>query len=411
MNSRRARYLVSAALVVAFLFFHSALFAQLGITVKTPGTNFSVVGTKGTADNVAGGRRFRAPGFEALKIRGVLHVPPSASGVSKTHLLQQLAIHFRTSPSGPSLRSVELLNGSQREFLLQTNVTGDYTARETSKPENIANMWKWTSPIKVGSQSVIVLEIQFPGGIDSKVNSGEFILTSVDAQFQGELKPNVNDKSLPRPGTGTGTTQPPTTTTTTTSIWPNGKAYLFKGSQYVRYDAKADKADEGYPAPIAGNWPGFPPAFQEGVDAEVVWNNQKVYFFKGNQFLRYDIATDRVDPGYPLPIAGHWPGLWTDHIDAGVVWNNGKAYFFHGSQYIRYDIATGKTDPGYPAEIKGGWPGFPASFAAGVDNALLWNNGKAYFFKGSEYIRYDIAADKTDPGFPQPIAANWRGLE
>ena len=203
-------------------------------------------------------------------------------------------------------------------------------------------------------------------------------------------------------------TPPPTTTT---SIWPNGKAYLFKGSQYVRYDPKADKADQGYPAPIAGNWPGFPPAFQEGVDAEVVWNHQKVYFFKGDQYLSYDIAADRVDPGCPLPIAGHWPGLWTDQIDAGVVWPNGKAYFFRGSQYVRYDIAKNKADPGYPADIKGGWPGFPASFAAGVDDAVVWNNGKAYFFKGSEYIRYDIAADKTDPGFPRPIAGNWRGLE
>jgi len=62
INSQHARnYIVSAALVVAVLFFHPSLFAQLWVTVKTPGTNFSVVGTKGSADNVAGGRRFRAP--------------------------------------------------------------------------------------------------------------------------------------------------------------------------------------------------------------------------------------------------------------------------------------------------------------------------------------------------------------
>ena len=55
MNSQRARnYIVSAALVVAVLFFHSLLFAQVWVTVKTPGTSFSVEGTKGTADNVAG---------------------------------------------------------------------------------------------------------------------------------------------------------------------------------------------------------------------------------------------------------------------------------------------------------------------------------------------------------------------
>ena len=214
MNSRRARYIVSAALVVAFLFFHSALFAQLGITVKNPGTNFSVVGTKGTADNVAGGRRFRAPGFEDLKIRGLLRVPPSASGVSKTQLLQQLAIHFRTSPSDPSLRSIELLNGSNREFLIPTNLAGDLTARSTSTPADIANIWKWAIPIKVNFHSVIVLENQFPGGFEGNPNPGEFVLTSVDAQFQGELNSNVNDRKQP----GAGMPQP--------EFWVGKKASL-----------------------------------------------------------------------------------------------------------------------------------------------------------------------------------------
>lgn len=72
-----------------------------------------------------------------------------------------------------------------------------------------ANVWKWTTPIKVDSHSVIVLEIQFPGGFDSKFNPGEFVLTSVDAQFQGELKPNINDRKppsagMPQPESGVG---------------------------------------------------------------------------------------------------------------------------------------------------------------------------------------------------------------
>ena len=39
------------------------------------------------------------------------------------------------------------------------------------------------------------------------------------------------------------------------------------------------------------------------------WGNGRVYFFKANQYLRYDIAADTVDQDYPRPIAGNWPGL------------------------------------------------------------------------------------------------------
>ncbi len=39
-----------------------------------------------------------------------------------------------------------------------------------------------------------------------------------------------------------------------------------------------------------------------------------------------------------------------------VLWNNGKAGFFKGDEYIRYDVATDQTDPGYPAKIDQGWP-------------------------------------------------------
>ncbi len=198
-----------------------------------------------------------------------------------------------------------------------------------------------------------------------------------------------------------------------TGIWPNGKAYFFKGSQYDRYDVKTDKVDAGYPKPIAGNWPGFPAAFAGGVDAYVLWPNGKAYFFKGNQYIRYDMAEDKVDAGYPKPIAGNWPGFagaFLTGINAGVVWNNGKAYFFKGSKYIRYDIKTDKVDVGYPKPIAGNWPGFPTGFAAGIDAAIVWNNGKAYFFKGAQYIRYDMKTDKVDGGYPKPIAGAWPGL-
>jgi hypothetical protein len=195
-----------------------------------------------------------------------------------------------------------------------------------------------------------------------------------------------------------------------TSIWPNGKAYFFKAAQYVRYNLATDKVDTGYPKPIAGNWPGFPATFAAGITAYVIWTNGKAYFFRGSQYLRYDLSADKVDPGFPKPVNGNWPGLGTGSIDAAVVWSNGKAYFFKGSNYVRYDIATDKADTGYPKSIAGNWPGFPASFTAGIDAVVVWPNGKAYFFRGTQYLRYDVATDKVDSGYPKPIAGNWPGL-
>ena len=143
------------------------------------------------------------------------------------------------------------------------------------------------------------------------------------------------------------------------------------------------------------------------VTAPVVWNNGKAYLFTAGRYYRYDIAADKVDPGYPLAIAGAWPGLFPDRVDAGVVWNNGKAYFFRGSQYMRYDIAADHVDPGYPLPIAGYWPGlWPADLTGGG----VWPNGKAYFFRGSQYMRYDIAADRVDPGYPLPVNPYWPGL-
>jgi matrix metalloproteinase-14 (membrane-inserted) len=193
--------------------------------------------------------------------------------------------------------------------------------------------------------------------------------------------------------------------------WGNGKAYFFSGGQYIRYDIASDKADPGYPKNInAETWPGV--IWMDGIDAVVNWGNGKAYFFKGGQYIRYDIKADRADPGYPKNInAETWPGvIWTDGIDAVVNWGNGKAYFFKGGQYIRYDIKADRADPGYPKNINAEtWPG--VIWTDGIDDAVNWGNGKAYFFKGGQYIRYDIKADRADPGYPKNInAETWPGL-
>jgi len=88
----------------------------------------------------------------------------------------------------------------------------------------------------------------------------------------------------------------------------------------------------------------------------------------------------------------------------------GKAYLFKGSRYVRYDWATDKTDPGYPRSIAAMWPGLPAGFTSDIQAAMNGQKGfegKLYLFKGADYARYDWVADHGDPGYPRPVAFNW----
>ena len=181
----------------------------------------------------------------------------------------------------------------------------------------------------------------------------------------------------------------------------NGKAYFFEGNQYLRYDLNTFQPDSGYPKPIAGNWRGL---WESDIDAAVNWDKGKAYFFKGNQYIRYDMQSDSADQGYPRPIAGNWRGLWEKDINAAVNLGKGKAYFFKGNQYIRYDMPSDGADQGYPRPIVGNWRGL---WGWDIDAAVNWGNGKAFFFRGDEYVSYDIAADCADSGFPRKIAEGW----
>ncbi len=155
------------------------------------------------------------------------------------------------------------------------------------------------------------------------------------------------------------------------------------------------------------------------IGAGANWGNGKVYFFKGDKYVRYsakpdmaeDLMGDRADPGYPKTIDKEtWPGLnWTD-IDAVVFMGNGKVCFFKGKEYIQYDIDADRADPWYPKPISDQtWPGM--IWTDGIDDVVNWGNGKAYFFKGNEDIRYDIKDDMADPGYPKRVnRQTWPGL-
>ena len=59
----------------------------------------------------------------------------------------------------------------------------------------------------------------------------------------------------------------------------NNKSYLFQGDQYIRLTGS--DMDSGYARPIAGNWHGLPPEFEDaGIDAA---------FWQQSSFWRYPL--------------------------------------------------------------------------------------------------------------------------
>lgn len=187
---------------------------------------------------------------------------------------------------------------------------------------------------------------------------------------------------------------------TSALAFPNGKAYLFEGTTYSRYDFRTG-AQEAAGLSIATNWNDLPP---NAADAAVVWGFGKAYFFYGDEYLRYSIPLDKVDPEYlppnPRPkIAPNWVGLPAS-LDALVNWGHGKLYAFRGPSYYRYDITLERVDSGYPLPIEGNWPGI---WSNGIDNVLYQGGRYAYFFKGNRYVRYDVYSDTPDP--EQPLSA------
>ena len=137
------------------------------------------------------------------------------------------------------------------------------------------------------------------------------------------------------------------------------KAYFFSKNKFIRYDVQKDKADKNYPKSISfynknRKW-------HSNIDAIVQYpNSTKVYIFKEEEYVRYDFAKDKVDDGYPKIITEYWAGLdaFSEGIDAVVLSpKKDKVFFFKNDHYIRYDIKKDKADEGYPKLISSEWKG------------------------------------------------------
>jgi Hemopexin len=203
------------------------------------------------------------------------------------------------------------------------------------------------------------------------------------------------------------------------------RIYFFKDGFCFEYDPRpgTDRVVKG-PTPIGSRFKGLNSTFAMGIQAAVNWGDGFVYLFKGDEYWKYDALRDRVDTPTLRKIQEGWPTFppaFAAGIDAAFNSGEGKAYFFKGNQYLRYDVATDRVDapdPGtspYPRAIAdpNGWRGLTASFESGIDAAANAGDGKIYFFKGNEYVRLTFASrsvDLVDPPYPRAINPAWSGL-
>jgi hypothetical protein len=206
--------------------------------------------------------------------------------------------------------------------------------------------------------------------------------------------------------------------TTAATYWPDGKAQFFlSDGTYLRYDVNASRVDPGYPKRVDNDtWPGMGGYGQHVSAAFNTLNNKVIFTLSDGTYIRYDVGSDRADPGYPKPITDEtWPGLgpYGSRIISALNWNDREVQLFlSGGEYIRYDLKADRIDAGYPKPInETTWPGL-APYAKHLAGTINGANGKAYiFFDDGRYVRYDIGADQVDGGYPKPInAETWPGL-
>ncbi len=199
------------------------------------------------------------------------------------------------------------------------------------------------------------------------------------------------------------------------------KIYFIRGKQCTCYHI--EKGKTGEPKLITELWPalseinGFETveAALNGTDLSLGDGeslHSKLFFFKGNKCVRLDIETEQIDEGYPKSIAEQWPGVTFDRIDATLSVDSESVYFFRGDQYIRYNIIEKKVysylrpNRTYSSlrPIRDLWSGITFDR---IDAAMAWRDGMAYFFRENEYIRCDTVKHRAEGEEPKFLVGNY----
>ena len=181
----------------------------------------------------------------------------------------------------------------------------------------------------------------------------------------------------------------------------NNQTFVFKDDKYWRLTET--KVAAGYPRKVTSDWGGQLPG---NIDAAFTWERRgETFIFKGDQYWKYNNMNPTT--GYPKNISEGFPGI-PNNIDSAFVWGgNGKIYFTKGNKLWKFDT---KRKPhvssSYPKLVTV-W-GIPDN----IEAAFQWTNRLTYFFKDSQYWRYDdisFRVAEASPSYPRPTGQWWFG--
>lgn len=176
------------------------------------------------------------------------------------------------------------------------------------------------------------------------------------------------------------------------------EVYFFKDNKFIACDPSG-KVTKG-PQKISKRWK----QLKTSPTATFQLLDGKFYVFHKNRFTVYE--GDQSDPRTSKKIKTGWPTIPFDDVDAAIPkLNSSLVYFFKGGAYVQYDLS--KQQAKTVKLIKNHWKGLPED---GIDAGFDAGNGKWYFFKGTQYYRFDWKKDETDAGYPKKITRGWKNV-
>lgn len=143
----------------------------------------------------------------------------------------------------------------------------------------------------------------------------------------------------------------------------------------------------------------------------------KINFFEHTYFRTYDMIQGETSK--PQRIPERWPdlfGVGFERVDAAFVGRylvssegedlDRKLFLFNRDKYVRWDVDAQRIDPGYPRAISEGWPGVTLDRVDAAINVAP----DVYFFRGNDYIRFNTLTNQADPGYPDLVRKRWVGV-